>query len=568
MRLLRSLSSTLCGFAVFAAGLAAQTPVVSYSGETMRLASASVAAGSGGSWNLTLQMANDNNNGSLPSTWRRWWHCQVANLVPGTTLNFNVTNAGYTDVILPVWSLSSDGVNFGDYTRMPTSAVPQVIGGTQHRFSVVVPAGTVAMRVAKYFPYTVTRKNALLLAMAGHPRVRSITTIGLSQQGRQIQMLELTDPTVPDAQKERIWIHSGVHPAETTAYLTMQGLLEWLTSGDPYAELLLDHAIIDVVPMPNPDGVWLGNYRANANSVEIESQWSAPYTSTQPEVVALRTRIESYMGTPQNPGLNPIRVLLNLHSSHGVSFPFHFQHTSNPSWSPGCSSCGVLPVVNQAEAQWISMFEARSQFVDIGTTQSSTLGNRPYVESMAHDRWTSQNGWLNAPNFLPPVMAITFEGTYGKGPDGVTWNTEADYLQCGHEMGLALLDYLGLGLTASSSAYGAPCTATTLACSLAPQPNGSHVANLTVANGAPGGFAFLVVGTQQVLLPLPAPWVNCALLASPEATAGFFLDGAGATTIALPVPAVAGLFAYLQAVTLDLSLALDASNGVFLQNDY
>ncbi|MCB9877886.1 MAG: hypothetical protein H6835_09820 [Planctomycetes bacterium] len=567
MRPLRPFLSALVGIALSGSALA-QTPVVTYSGENMRLASAGVAAGAGGSWNLTLQMANDNGNGSLPSTWRRWWHCQVDGVTAGATLNFTVTNAGYADVILPVWSLSSDGVHFGDYTRMPTSAVPQVVGGTQHRFSVVVPAGTVAMRVAKYFPYTVTRKNALLLAMAGHPRVRSITTIGLSQQGRQIQMLELTDPSVPDSQKERIWIHSGVHPAETTAYLTMQGLLEWLTSGDPYAELLLDHAIVDVVPMPNPDGVWLGNYRANANSVEIESQWSAPYTSTQPEVVALRTKIESFMGTPQNPGLNPIRVLLNLHSSHGVAFPFHFQHTSNPSWSPGCTNCGVLPVVHQAEGLWISKFETRSQFVDIGATQSSTLGSRPYVESMAHDRWTSQNGWLNAPHFLPPVMAITFEGTYGKGPDGVTWNTEADYLQCGHEMGLALLDYLGLGLTASTSSYGSSCAATTLACTLVVQPDASHVANLAITSGAPSGFAVLVVGGQQVSVPLPAPWASCLLLVSPDVSLGLSLDGAGAASVGLPMPVVPGLHAYLQAVALDLALDIDTSNGVIVQNDY
>ena len=33
---------------------------------------------------------------------------------------------------------------------------------------------------------------------------------------------------------------------------------------------------------------------------------------------------------------NPIRILLNLHSSHNVSYPFHFQHVSNPNWSRNC----------------------------------------------------------------------------------------------------------------------------------------------------------------------------------------------------------------------------------------
>ena len=55
-----------------ATALAARAPVVTYAGETMRLAGASVASGSGGSWTLTLQMSDDNGNTSLPNSWRRW----------------------------------------------------------------------------------------------------------------------------------------------------------------------------------------------------------------------------------------------------------------------------------------------------------------------------------------------------------------------------------------------------------------------------------------------------------------------------------------------------------------
>jgi hypothetical protein len=544
----------------------AQAPVVAWGGENMRLAAASVTSGSGG-WRLTLTMSNDNGAGGLPNSWRRWWHCEVSNLVAGATLNFRIASPGYNDAILPVWSLSTDGVNFADYVRMPTSAVP-ITQSSQERFSVQVPAGVVAMRVAKYFPYTVTRKDQLLASLVGEPRVNSIVSLGNSQQGRSIEKIQLTDSSVADTNKERIWIHAGVHPAETTSYFIVEGLLDWLTSGDARAEVLLDHALIEIVPMANPDGVVLGNYRTNANSVEIESQWSAPYNSTQPEVVALRTAIEGYMGTVASPGSNPIRILLNLHSSHNVSYPFHFQHVSNSNWSPGCTNCGVLPIVNQVEGQWVSNFETRSPFVAIGSTAASSLGSRPFVESMCHDRWTSVSGWLNAPNFEQPVMAITFEGTYGRGPDGVTWNTEADYRQCGLEMGLALFDQLGLGLTASSMTYGVSCGTTMLAGALAQQPGGSHLASLAVVGGAPNGVAVLAVGGAQVLVPFPPPWANCALLTNPFASAVLLLNGAGAAVLSLPVPAIPGLAAYLQAVSIDASLNLESSNGLAIVNNY
>jgi hypothetical protein len=227
-----------------------------------------------------------------------------------------------------------------------------------------------------------------------------------------------------------------------------------------------------------------------------------------------------------------------------------------------------LPIVNQAEGQWVSNFEGRSPFVAIGSTAFSNLGSRPFVESMCHDRWTSVNGWLNAPNFEQPVMAITFEGTYGRGPDGVTWNTEANYRQCGLEMGLAFFDQLGLGLTASLTTYGTSCGSTMLAGSLAQQPGGSHLASLVVVGGAPNGVAVLAVGSAQVLVPFPQPWANCTLLTTPDATAILLLNGAGAAVLPLPVPAIPGLAAYLQAVSIDASLNLESTNGLAVVNNY
>jgi hypothetical protein len=561
--------------AVVALGAAcalAQTPVVTFAGETMRLRTGTVAAGTGGSWNVTLQMEDDNQNPVLGSSFRRWWHCEIGNLATaGTTLVVTVTNAGYTDIILPVWALSTNGTTFGAYARVPLSAVPVLVTSTQHRFTLVTPPGVVAIRLAKYFPYSVTRKDAWLASIAGDPRVRSIASLGNSLQARPIHRIEFTDSTVPDAQKQRVWIHAGIHPSETTSYFTVEGFVAWLLSADPYAESLLDHALIDVLPMVNPDGVFLGNYRTTANSINLENEWGAPYASTQPEIVAMRTAIEGYMGTVASPGAHPIRVLLNLHSSHGLAYPFHYQHTANPNWNPTTNNTGVIPLVNADEGQWIAHFRARCAFANLGTTQASALTTRPFVESMCHDRWTAVNGWLNAPGLQAPVMAITFEGTYLRGPDTVTWNTEADYRLAGAQMGRALFDHLGLQLTASLTTYSAPCVNDALAGALAPQPDGSHVANLQLTGAVPQALGVLALGGQQVAVPLPPPWQACTLLCTPDATLSFLATPAGAAGWALAVPAVPGLSAYLQAFTIDWtqpSLPLDASNGVHVRNDY
>ncbi len=549
--------------------VSAQTPVVTATAETMRIRSSTVAA-SGAAFNVTVVMENDNANATLPATYRRWWHFQVGNLAPaGVTLNFTIdSTGGYTDIILPCWSLSTNGTTWTPYTRCPTSATPTVSAtGGRHSFSLAVPAGTSAIRLAKYFPYTVARKNAWLASLVGRPQIRSATVLGSSVQGRTIDMLELTDSSVPDTNKRRIWIHSGIHPSESTSYFTVEGLVDWLCTNDPYAASLLDRAIVTIVPMANPDGVFLGNYRVNANSVNLEDEWAAPYNSSQPEIIALRSKIEQFMGTAAAPAQNPIEVLLNLHSSHNIAYPFHFQHASNAAWTAGAT--GVLPIVNQKEGQWIAMFKARSPFVNRGATQSSTAGfpSRPFVESMSHDRWTAVNGWLNAPNFEQPVMAITFEGTYGRGPDGVTWNTEADYRLCGQELGLSLCDFFGVVPGASVTPYGASCQSVSLSGALGPAGINQSL-TLTTMNAAPNALLILAIGGQQIQVPLPAPWSSCNALTTLDANFVFFANALGVATLPLVIPPSPGLAGYLQVGALDAAGGLDASNGLYLRNDY
>jgi hypothetical protein len=299
------------------------------------------------------------------------------------------------------------------------------------------------VRLAKYFPYTVSDKNAWLATVAGDVRTTVVVT-GLSAEGRDMHRLDITDTGEPDTGKHRVWIHAMVHSAETTSAWVVEGLVDWLLTGDPLADALLDQCIFNIVPMMNPDGNTAGNYRFSTNTANfadganLENDWASPWNSTEPEIVAIQDDIETFMGTSASPGSNPIEILLNLHSSHNVSYPFHFQHTVSV----------TNQTVHDLEGDWIAYFKARSPFANLGTTQSSTLGgvSRPFVEGMMFDRWSGDPSWTGSPNFLPSVMAITYEGTYGFGPDQSTWNTPDDYRQNGMEMGEAIADYFGITL--------------------------------------------------------------------------------------------------------------------------
>ena len=43
--------------------------------------------------------------------------------------------------------------------------------------------------------------------------------------------------------------------------LLVSGLIDFLISNHPIAKILRDHLVFKIVPMLNPDGVYLGNYR-------------------------------------------------------------------------------------------------------------------------------------------------------------------------------------------------------------------------------------------------------------------------------------------------------------------
>ncbi|MBK8979508.1 MAG: hypothetical protein IPM29_26710 [Planctomycetes bacterium] len=536
----------LCAALLVAAAGHAQPPTVWTGGETMRLRSSTVT-GSAPRFAIQARVDDDNGDRSLPTSWRRWWHFEVRGLPqPGpTTLDVRLDDVGYSDVILPVWCTSTDGgAHFDAWRRLPPSATPTV-AGARHTFTVPVPAGVTDLRLAKWFPFPVARKDALLARIAGHPHVRAIRTLGTAALGRGIELVELTDASVPDAGKRRVWVHAGVHPAETTAHYTAEGLVDFLLGGAPLAERLLDLLIVDVVPMPNPDGVALGNYRTTAASVNLEEQWSAPYASTVPEIVALRTAIEGFMGTATAPGPAPIEVLLNLHASHGESYPFHYQHVANASFDLLTNRSGVIPAVNALEQRWIDALRARSPLVAAGRTLSSTLGapQRPFVESMMHDRWTVDPAWPG-----PPVMAITLEGTYLRGPGGASWSTADDYLQLGVEVALALGDWVGIAPGGAVSPYGPQCAGAALSGSVTRAP----AAFALVATGVPpGAAAVLALGVDRVALPLPAP-SSCPLLTTPLVGVAGATSAFGFWAQSLPVPAaVTTLLVDAQLVVVD-----------------
>ena len=63
--------------------------------------------------------------------------------------------------------------------------------------------------------------------------------------------------------RRAIVITSRVHPGESNASFIVDGILPDLVSDDDVAKYLRNNFVFKIIPMLNPDGVIVGNYRCS-----------------------------------------------------------------------------------------------------------------------------------------------------------------------------------------------------------------------------------------------------------------------------------------------------------------
>lgn len=124
-------------------------------------------------------------------------------------------------------------------------------------------------------PYTYTQTEQFVSSLRGRPMV-DVQSIGQSEEGRCLWLVRITDSS--PRPKTPAFIQARVHSYESAGSYAVEGMVEWLLSGDAYAAAAVREYAFHVIPMANPDGVadGLGRLTAprGANLV---------WTSTEPD---------------------------------------------------------------------------------------------------------------------------------------------------------------------------------------------------------------------------------------------------------------------------------------------
>ena len=270
--------------------------------------------------------------------------------------------------------------------------------------------------VAYFIPYTHRQQLEDIRRWSSHPCVTN-EVIGYSSEGREINMLTVTDPSVSNTDKRKVWIHTRVHTSEAPASWHLKSMVDELLDDSPLSAEIRRRAIFYIVPETNPDGVSGGYSRSTSTGINLEINWARPDSLTAPEVTVLKRTIERLTAD------RPMDVALNMHSqtTPQVTYWIHTAETTSPSFF-------------RREMLMSALTACHSPYYNVGEYSLSRLSPK-YAE-----------GWFWN-KFGDKTLALTFETTYShyhRNPDS-EWVTLENLAQLAHSSLLTLSDLLNLG---------------------------------------------------------------------------------------------------------------------------
>jgi len=134
---------------------------------------------------------------------------------------------------------------------------------------------------AHCYPYTYTDLQDYLLELANDDTKSTFCkqrVLCRTLAGNMVYVLTITSPTrdhFAAVYKRAVVLTARVHPGETNSSYMMKGFLDYLTSDSPDAKLLRDTFIFKIVPMLNPDGVIVGNYRCSLTGRDLNRNYKS-----------------------------------------------------------------------------------------------------------------------------------------------------------------------------------------------------------------------------------------------------------------------------------------------------
>ncbi|MEZ6017667.1 MAG: M14-type cytosolic carboxypeptidase [Planctomycetota bacterium] len=328
------------------------------------------------------------------STQRQWFYFSVRGAA-GRTLTFELTPF---DIASP-WAsgmtpcVTRDPDDPAAWGRVPAAQTAWSAGRLTFAYTF---ADDAPVWFAYSFAYTATRAAALVSEIEGSP-FATRRTIGHSLQGRALEVLEVTEG--PRNDKVGVWVQARQHPAECGSSWTCEAFLRWLIGDSASARALREHAVVQVLPMVNPDGVALGNYRTNFAGLDLNRQWNVASLAVSPEVYLVQQELAALEAT------HGLELFLDLHTHSSELKNWVFGESGSAQFDQ--RERGYAQAI---EAEFSDFSFALSSFAN-GTTGAvaKTRVHQLYPDALTYTQEQTYHTLTYGPNVGAPITVARYE---------------------------------------------------------------------------------------------------------------------------------------------------------------
>ena len=283
----------------------------------------------------------------------QWFYFSVSNTRRGVPVKFNLINMYKSD------SLYNRGMKPLMYSMIDSSEIGEKAAGERvgwrrcgtdvcyyqnhikrkgghyytASFTVTFPHDHDTVFLAYCYPYSYSDLQAYLKGLEDDPKRRNRfrrRTMCQTLAGNNCDLLTITsfacDPESLRARKGVV-VSARVHPGESNSSYMMKGVIDYLTGPSLDAKILRDNFVFKIVPMLNPDGVIVGNYRCNLAGVDLNRTWDAPSRKLNPTIFYLKQMIRRFMDDRE------LILFCDLHGHSRKMNVFMYGCENKKSWS-------------------------------------------------------------------------------------------------------------------------------------------------------------------------------------------------------------------------------------------
>lgn len=236
--------------------------------------------------------------------------------------------------------------------------------------------------IAYAHPYSFQQGQSFIKSVSGNPFL-SIENLGRSHESREIQLLTITDPSVADNEKKMVFITTLQHAGEFSGGYVMEGLITFLLSDNEQAGIARKNIIFKLIPMMNPDGIFHGMTRFNANYEDLNQEWDDDFTDSihlplEPEVACVKQWLRKCKSAGQQ-----INLGLDIHSQgqEGVMNLLHTPNNTLPNLTQHLAKYWPVEYIPMEFSGSLNNCLAREFQVPSGTLEipQSRIGNAAYL---------------------------------------------------------------------------------------------------------------------------------------------------------------------------------------------